>query len=130
MKSTILVFLISVCCALSAQNVEEWEAAEGFLEVETHSHSYDTAFAGGSTSEIQYLFSGLFLLYKAFISSQDGQSCSFTPSCSAYGLDAVRLHGPLKGALMGFDRLTRCHGLSPEWYEYDRQMKLLIDPVQ
>jgi len=118
------------CLILSGQSEEEWAAAESFLETHKHSHKFETAFAGSSTSEIQFLFSGLFLFYKAFISSQDGQSCSFTPSCSAYGLDAVRMFGPLKGTLMGFDRLTRCHGMSAEWYEFDRESKLLIDPAK
>jgi hypothetical protein len=39
------------------------------------------------------VFSGLFLFYKSFVSSQDAQSCSFTPSCSVYALEAVKNQG-------------------------------------
>ncbi|MBI3881012.1 MAG: membrane protein insertion efficiency factor YidD [Verrucomicrobia bacterium] len=34
--------------------------------------------------------------------------CRFTPSCSAYALEAVRLHGAAKGTLLSAHRLCRC----------------------
>ncbi len=83
-----------------------------------------------NTNEIQFLFSGLFLFYKSFISSQDAQSCSFTPSCSVYALEAVKKQGVLKGMLNGFDRLSRCNSLSPEKYKIDPETSLLIDPLK
>jgi len=82
-----------------------------------------------NTNEVQFLFSGLFLFYKSFISSQDAQSCSFTPSCSVYALEAVKKQGVFKGMMNGFDRLSRCNSLSPEKYEIDPETKLLIDPL-
>jgi len=36
-------------------------------------------------------------------------SCRFTPSCSHYGLEAIRLHGPLHGSWLTLRRLLRCH---------------------
>lgn len=83
-----------------------------------------------NTNEVQLLFSGLFLFYKSFISSQDAQSCSFTPSCSVYALEAVKKQGVLKGMMNGFDRLSRCNSLSPEKYEIDPETSLLIDPLK
>lgn len=82
-----------------------------------------------NTNEVQFVFSGLFLFYKSFISSQDGQSCSFTPSCSVYALEAVKKQGVLKGMMNGFDRLSRCNALSPEKYEIHPDTKLLFDPL-
>jgi putative membrane protein insertion efficiency factor len=35
--------------------------------------------------------------------------CRFTPSCSQYALEAVRLHGALIGGWLGLRRLGRCH---------------------
>jgi len=35
--------------------------------------------------------------------------CRFTPSCSQYALEAVRLHGVLLGGWLALRRLGRCH---------------------
>lgn len=35
--------------------------------------------------------------------------CRFTPSCSQYALEAVRLHGALMGVWLALRRLGRCH---------------------
>ncbi|MCC7464661.1 MAG: membrane protein insertion efficiency factor YidD [Saprospiraceae bacterium] len=82
-----------------------------------------------NTNELQAVLSGLFLVYKSFFSSQDNQRCSFHPSCSEYGLEAVKKLGIVKGVICTCDRLTRCNGFSPEQYEKDIKMKRLKDPV-
>ncbi|MDE1170342.1 MAG: membrane protein insertion efficiency factor YidD [Verrucomicrobium sp.] len=38
-----------------------------------------------------------------------GASCRYTPTCSAYAQQAIRLHGPARGALLGARRICRCH---------------------
>ena len=35
--------------------------------------------------------------------------CRFTPSCSQYALESVRLHGALMGGWLALRRLGRCH---------------------
>ena len=47
--------------------------------------------------------------YRLFISPLFAPVCRFTPTCSEYALDAVRLHGPLKGLALTAKRLARCH---------------------
>jgi len=84
--------------------------------------------AKNNTNEVQIAFSGLFLFYKTFISSQDLSVCTFTPSCSEYGILAVKRFGPMRGGFMTMDRLTRCNGLSPTAYEIDKKTQLLVDP--
>ena len=81
-------------------------------------------------NELQALLSGFFLVYKSYISSQDQNHCNFAPSCSEYGLQAVKKFGVVKGVISTLDRLTRCNGLSPELYEFDPQRRILLDPVQ
>jgi putative component of membrane protein insertase Oxa1/YidC/SpoIIIJ protein YidD len=46
--------------------------------------------------------------FQRYISPTDGDRCGFTPSCSAFGKEAVRRQGPLVGVLMTADRLMRC----------------------
>lgn len=83
--------------------------------------------AKNNRNEIEFLFSGLFLFYKSFFSSQDQSVCTFTPSCSEFGIIAVKNFGVVKGGIMTMDRLTRCNGLSPTKYEIDKKAKLLKD---
>jgi putative membrane protein insertion efficiency factor len=83
--------------------------------------------AKNNQNEVQVVFSGLFLFYKTFFSSQDLTVCTFTPSCSEYGILAVKKFGMLKGGVMTMDRLTRCNGLSPHNYEFDKTAMLLKD---
>jgi putative component of membrane protein insertase Oxa1/YidC/SpoIIIJ protein YidD len=80
-----------------------------------------------NTNELESLFSGLFLLYKELFSSQDYMRCNFHPSCSEYGMIAVKSKGAAVGMMATFDRLIRCNGLSPENYEFDFDKLLLID---
>lgn len=83
--------------------------------------------AKNNKNEVQVVFSGLFLFYKTFFSSQDLTVCTFTPSCSEYGILAVKKFGMVKGGVMTMDRLTRCNGLSPHNYEFDKTTMLLKD---
>lgn len=53
--------------------------------------------------------------YQRFLSkplhalSGPGSGCRFTPSCSAYFIKAVEVHGVLKGCALGTWRILRCH---------------------
>lgn len=47
--------------------------------------------------------------YQRFISPMFGATCRYYPSCSAYALQAVRVHGPIKGSLLTVGRLARCN---------------------
>jgi uncharacterized protein len=52
---------------------------------------------------------GLLTAYRKFVSPMLGARCRFYPSCSAYALEAVQLHGAVKGSWLAVRRLGRCH---------------------
>lgn len=54
-------------------------------------------------------------LHREVITHQDGDVCSFQPSCSRYGLASIQRYG-LKGILMASNRLLRCHSGSHRYY--------------
>ncbi len=47
--------------------------------------------------------------YRACISPLLPPSCRFTPTCSQYALEALRVHGALKGTWLTIWRLLRCN---------------------
>ncbi|MHA7275850.1 membrane protein insertion efficiency factor YidD [Arthrobacter sp. HLT1-21] len=47
--------------------------------------------------------------YRVVISPLYGQVCRFFPSCSAYALEAVTIHGAFKGSALAVWRVCRCH---------------------
>ena len=47
--------------------------------------------------------------YRKVISPLYGQVCRFFPSCSAYALEAITVHGAVKGSWLALRRLSRCH---------------------
>jgi len=51
--------------------------------------------------------------YRGFVSPLLGQRCRFYPSCSAYALEAVQVHGALRGSWLAVRRLSRCHPFHP-----------------
>ncbi|WP_390904191.1 membrane protein insertion efficiency factor YidD [Slackia exigua] len=61
----------------------------------------------------------LFLItfYRAAISPLFPSCCRFTPTCSEYGLTAIRRFGFLKGSLLTLKRISRCHPLHSGGYD-------------
>jgi uncharacterized protein len=51
----------------------------------------------------------LLTAYRKVISPLYGQVCRFFPSCSAYALEAITVHGAVKGSWLAAKRLARCH---------------------
>lgn len=51
----------------------------------------------------------LLKIYRAVISPIYGDVCKFFPTCSAYGLEAVTVHGAVKGSWLASKRILRCH---------------------
>jgi hypothetical protein len=58
---------------------------------------------------VSYLFIGLIKIYQYSISPLLGPSCRYTPSCSQYGIDALKKYGPVKGTYLTIKRFASCH---------------------
>ena len=80
-------------------------------------------------SEAKLVASFFFLFYKEYISSQDINTCVFTPSCSVYAMESIKKLGMLEGLANAFDRLSRCHPMAEKYYPIDPQTQRLYDPV-
>ena len=47
--------------------------------------------------------------YQRWISPNLGKNCRFVPSCSAYAIQALEIHGVFKGGLLSLWRILRCN---------------------
>jgi len=72
---------------------------------------------------------GAIRFFQNYISPIDGARCQFSPTCSAYGHQAIHRHGPWLGVLITADRLLRCgYGTDPSLYPQLPNGRL-ADPV-
>ncbi|AXV09769.1 Protein YidD [Euzebya pacifica] len=68
------------------------------------------------TSPLAWVLTGLIRLYR--LVPKRAETCRYHPTCSAYGLEAIRVHGAVRGTWLTLRRLGRCHpwggtGLDP-----------------
>lgn len=47
--------------------------------------------------------------YQKCISPFLPKSCRFEPTCSQYFIEALQIHGIIKGSLLGIKRILKCH---------------------
>jgi len=66
---------------------------------------------------VKYVLIGLLRLYRLVISPLYGDVCRYYPSCSAYALRAVGVHGAVRGSYLSARRLLRCHPWAPGGYD-------------
>jgi len=67
---------------------------------------------------LSFILSLPVLFYRGAISPFLTPSCRHVPTCSQYMLDALRIHGPFTGLVLGTGRILRCrpggtHGYDP-----------------
>ena len=55
--------------------------------------------------------------YRGYISHMTPPSCRFTPTCSAYAIEALSKHGPIKGLYLTIRRILRCHPWGGSGYD-------------
>mgnify|MGYP002513282590 FL=1 len=60
--------------------------------------------------------------YRRDISPCRPPCCRFIPTCSTYALEAVEVHGAVKGGALALWRILRCH-------PFHRDKNFIYDPV-
>lgn len=60
-------------------------------------------------SPLGMVLRGLIRAYQLLISPVLPPSCRFTPTCSAYAMEAVARHGAVRGSWLAARRVCRCH---------------------
>jgi uncharacterized protein len=60
-------------------------------------------------SFLQKILIGIVQGYRWFLSPWLGSACRFSPTCSAYALEALQMHGAGRGSYLVARRLVRCH---------------------
>ena len=90
------------------------------------------SFTFKETSEGKLFFIGTIRFYQLFISSQQNHQviCIFTPSCSRFGMAAIKKYGAFYGILMASDRLQRCNNFGKKSYPVRQETGKFYDPVE
>ncbi|MBR4913120.1 MAG: membrane protein insertion efficiency factor YidD [Bacteroidales bacterium] len=60
---------------------------------------------------------GLIKLYQVTLSPFIGRSCRYTPTCSNYGIEAIRKYGPIKGSWLTLKRVLSCNPWGGSGYD-------------
>lgn len=63
----------------------------------------------GINKFLSMIFVGLIKIYQGAISPYLMPSCRYTPSCSQYGVDALKKYGPFKGGGLTIKRFLSCN---------------------
>ena len=66
---------------------------------------------------MKHLLIALLRVYRLVVSPLYGNVCRYYPSCSAYALRAVEVHGAVCGPWLAARRLLRCHPWTPGGYD-------------
>ncbi|RFM35824.1 membrane protein insertion efficiency factor YidD [Chitinophaga silvisoli] len=60
-------------------------------------------------SLLSYPFIWVIRIYQWGISPLLGNKCRYTPTCSQYGVEALKKHGLIKGGYLTVKRILSCH---------------------
>lgn len=68
---------------------------------------------------LAYCFLGVIYLYRMTLSPITGLvvQCRFHPTCSQYGMDAIRKYGAFRGGYLTIKRILRCNPFFPGGYD-------------
>ena len=120
------VFCVTAAASLYCYWDEEWG---GVKKSDAYSEQALNEALASETSCLKLAVMSFIRFYQETLSGKTGSRCVFYPSCSRFGLFAVKKYGAIKGTLMSTERVLRC---SP-WacgYDEDEETGLFIDPPE
>jgi len=62
-------------------------------------------------------FCALIRVYQICISPLHRPCCRFTPTCSAYAIEAIQKYGPFKGSYLAIKRILKCNPFHEGGYD-------------
>jgi putative membrane protein insertion efficiency factor len=68
-------------------------------------------------SIVAFPFIFLIKVYQWIISPILPNSCRYTPTCSVYAIEAIKVHGIFKGLWFGGKRILSCHPWGKSGYD-------------
>ena len=71
---------------------------------------------------VKHILLSLIRFYRKNISPMRPPCCRFIPTCSAYALEAIEVHGALRGSWLALRRVLKCH-------PFHKQKSIEYDPV-
>ena len=66
---------------------------------------------------VRRILTALIRFYQMAISPWTPPSCRYTPTCSAYALEAIQVHGAAQGSWLALKRLASCHPWGGHGYD-------------
>ena len=65
---------------------------------------------------MKYILIGLIRVYQ-MLPFKSHEKCKFIPTCSNYGIEAIKTYGSIKGTYLTIKRILRCNPLSKGGYD-------------
>lgn len=56
-------------------------------------------------------------VYQMLLSPLLGANCRFHPTCSAYSVEALQVHGAWRGLVLSIKRISKCHPWGASGYD-------------
>ncbi len=104
MKNTLFAIILLTSFLFGQNEISHWSGRTPDYRIKVNHNSELKSDATGLQVK---LVRGFQSLYHSLISDYDGNNCPFTPTCSAFFVEAVRETNLFQGALMFADRFTR-----------------------
>ncbi len=119
MKKAITLFLIFFCLFLCGcshiKNGEIWTInsknpieVKGYSDSTYYKEKKEESSPISTKNPIKFVLSLPIFAYQELLSSQDGSTCPFRPSCSHYGVECLKNYYIL-GIFVGAERFLRCN---------------------